>query len=290
MRSIQERIVALGKTDAGRALLSDAFRTCTPLRSAADADDLNAWFQVPWNYLAMGDYPFPSGYIIHGKGTLPPYPMRVACAPLADGAIAGNDTQLLAAARDAIEVYYNFTHAEPCFAPFGARAAAASLPLRMGANMHSILQRPTAQSIAAERANACTGDWGASGEGKRSKGRETQRAGSCATDPLSSSYLPPCFPRLPVLHRDCAALYPGHGQGAREDHGQAGPSCRWCSPSPRAFALLQDMFYPLSNFDFQATAEGCKRSWGIVPREDWATLHLASKVRPLRPRASEQRL
>lgn len=159
VRAVQERILALGQTAAGRTLLSNAFRTCQPLQTPGDASDLNAWFQVPWNYLAMGDYPFPSGYIIHGKGILPPYPMRVACQPLADGSLAGDDAKLMAAARDGIDVYYNFTHTEPCFAPFG-ESAEIMLPPRMGANMHSHLRRPAAVAAAARSAAQCTGDWG----------------------------------------------------------------------------------------------------------------------------------
>lgn len=31
---------------------------------------------------SMGNYPYPSSYILNGAGMLPPYPVRVACASL----------------------------------------------------------------------------------------------------------------------------------------------------------------------------------------------------------------
>ena len=37
------------------------------------------WLQSAFDYLAMGNFPYPSGYILNGDGTLPAYPFRVAC-------------------------------------------------------------------------------------------------------------------------------------------------------------------------------------------------------------------
>lgn len=75
----------------------------------------------------MGDYPFASGYIIHGNGLLPPYPMRVACAALSDSSLAKNDTALMDGMRAALDIYYNYTHTEPCFSPFGGQGQEANL-------------------------------------------------------------------------------------------------------------------------------------------------------------------
>lgn len=62
-----------------------------------------------WAYMAMGNYPFPSTYILNGQGTLPAWPVRVACEslnfPLAG---ASNDT-LLESLREAVSIYYNYT-------------------------------------------------------------------------------------------------------------------------------------------------------------------------------------
>jgi lysosomal Pro-X carboxypeptidase len=75
------------------------------------------WLQDAFDYLAMGNYPYPSSYILNGDGTLPAYPFRVACS----GAIAnpqlaavGGDA-LLSALADAVSVFYNYTGDKPCF-------------------------------------------------------------------------------------------------------------------------------------------------------------------------------
>jgi lysosomal Pro-X carboxypeptidase len=72
-----------GKSSAGRAVLSSAFQTCTPLQSMSDIDALLHTAQKPWLYLAEGNYPFPSTYIPFsldkGETPLPAWPMRVAC-------------------------------------------------------------------------------------------------------------------------------------------------------------------------------------------------------------------
>jgi lysosomal Pro-X carboxypeptidase len=33
--------------------------------------------------MAMGNFPYPSSYILNGNGKLPPFPVRVACEALA---------------------------------------------------------------------------------------------------------------------------------------------------------------------------------------------------------------
>lgn len=47
---------------------------------------------------------------------------------------------------------------------------------------------------------------------------------------------------------------------------------------PASVLPLQDMFWPLSEFDLAATIAGCQAQWGVTPRENWATLNLANKV------------
>ncbi|KAL0043128.1 hypothetical protein WJX79_009933 [Trebouxia sp. C0005] len=44
-----------------------------------DADMLAQWAQNAFDYLAVGDYPYPSNYMLNGQGVLPAYPMRAAC-------------------------------------------------------------------------------------------------------------------------------------------------------------------------------------------------------------------
>mmetsp|Transcript_8763 Transcript_8763/g.15057 ORF Transcript_8763/g.15057 Transcript_8763/m.15057 type:complete len:159 (+) Transcript_8763:3-479(+) len=63
--------------------------------------------------MAMGNYPYPSSYILNGNGELPAFPMRVACESLAAEGMEGD--ALLASLRDAAGVFYNYTHALGCY-------------------------------------------------------------------------------------------------------------------------------------------------------------------------------
>ena len=68
----------------------------TPLGSPTDVLDVALWAQGAFDYLAMGNFPYASSYILNGDGTLPPYPFRVACG----GAMA--DPKLLNKGGDAL--------------------------------------------------------------------------------------------------------------------------------------------------------------------------------------------
>eukprot|EP01013_Petalomonas_cantuscygni_P017757 TRINITY_DN349_c0_g2_i1.p1 TRINITY_DN349_c0_g2~~TRINITY_DN349_c0_g2_i1.p1 ORF type:complete len:564 (+),score=99.69 TRINITY_DN349_c0_g2_i1:40-1692(+) len=105
----------LGASARGRALLSDAFSLCTPLSNPADAQALSLWAQAALPFLAMGAYPYPSDYMTNGVGSLPPYPLRVACEKItaADPADAG---ELMRALAVGVGIYYNATGARvSCF-------------------------------------------------------------------------------------------------------------------------------------------------------------------------------
>ena len=56
---------------------------------------------------AMGNYPYPSTYILNGVGMLPAYPVRVACESLADEDLHG--AGLLSAFADSLGVFYNYS-------------------------------------------------------------------------------------------------------------------------------------------------------------------------------------
>jgi len=77
----------IGKTEDGRALLSQAANLCTPLRSQVDLQVLLNYLQTPLFDLAEGSYPFPSDYITYAltgsTAPLPPWAMQVMCEPLA---------------------------------------------------------------------------------------------------------------------------------------------------------------------------------------------------------------
>jgi len=78
----------VGRTQAGRDLIADALDLCDPLETTAQVAALSAAIQNTFFDLSEGDYPFPSTYITSavGPGTypLPAWPMRVACAGLAE--------------------------------------------------------------------------------------------------------------------------------------------------------------------------------------------------------------
>ena len=59
------------------------------------------------DYMAMGNYPYPSSYILNGNGQLPAYPVRAACEALAQEGLEG--TPLLTAFAKSLGVFYNYT-------------------------------------------------------------------------------------------------------------------------------------------------------------------------------------
>ena len=96
-------------------MLAKSFRTCAPLEAEAEAEGLVAWLQEPWSYLAMGNFPYASSYLVHGQGMLPAFPVRAACRPLDALPPQPSPRQLLVAARQAVSVFYNFSKTEKCF-------------------------------------------------------------------------------------------------------------------------------------------------------------------------------
>jgi hypothetical protein len=84
---------------AGRAKIKSGLRLCddVQLDSLADVLGLREWLSGAWVYLAMGDFPYPSSYMLNGNGQLPAFPVRVACSHMAqEGA---SEEQLLAGGR-----------------------------------------------------------------------------------------------------------------------------------------------------------------------------------------------
>ena len=62
---------------------------------------------------AMGNYPYPSTYILNGNGELPAYPVRVACESLASEDLQG--AELLSAFAGSLGVFYNYSKDLECF-------------------------------------------------------------------------------------------------------------------------------------------------------------------------------
>lgn len=101
------------KTEQGRAQLSQTFRLCAPLTSAADAVLLEIFLLNAWDTLAMGDYPYPDNYLTVGGPYLPAFPVREACQSMAAPNLTG--WALLEAHNNATGVFNNATLNVKCY-------------------------------------------------------------------------------------------------------------------------------------------------------------------------------
>lgn len=100
----------MATTVEGRWALSKAFRLCDTLASEEEVLTLLAgWITSAWAYMAMGNYPFPSTYILNGQGTLPAWPVRVACERLDFPTETASNATILTGLVEAVSVYYNYT-------------------------------------------------------------------------------------------------------------------------------------------------------------------------------------
>jgi lysosomal Pro-X carboxypeptidase len=145
-----DRILAAGQTADGRAKLTRGFRTCSPVQAPGNATDdpwyIMQWAQGPWANMAMGNFPYASSYLMHGKSMLPPWPVRAACSHL--DADLSDDEALFNAVRAAVAVQYNNTGDKACFDIVGD-AADLGLDPPPG-NAPPVYQR---------KGEKCTGDW-----------------------------------------------------------------------------------------------------------------------------------
>ncbi|GAB4814859.1 hypothetical protein N2152v2_001905 [Parachlorella kessleri] len=103
-----------GKSGGGRAAIGHAMRLCndSSLDNKDDVAELADWASSAWDYMAMGDYPYPSSYILNGNGELPAYPVRAACSHLAEPGLEGE--ALLASLAQAVGVLYNNSGSQEC--------------------------------------------------------------------------------------------------------------------------------------------------------------------------------
>ena len=88
--------------------------------TADDVVRIAYWLQDAFDYLAMGNFPYPDSYILMGDGTLPAFPFRAACAKTASAPnLARRENKkpdvLLEVLADFADVYYNYTRRLPCF-------------------------------------------------------------------------------------------------------------------------------------------------------------------------------
>lgn len=114
-RKTWSTLVKMGETEEGRALATAALGLCSnsAMKSTNDAIFVRDWLASAWDYMAMGDFPYPSSYMLNGGGTLPAYPVREACDALKEGGLEGEE--LLTAMAKAVGVFYNYSGSLECY-------------------------------------------------------------------------------------------------------------------------------------------------------------------------------
>lgn len=99
------------------AVLRSRFRVCAD-DAAADVElgeSIMNWLNDALAYMAMGNFPYPSGYILNGDGLLPAFPVRAACEFLAED-VTGDDQveEWLTGLASFAGVYYNYSKSLAC--------------------------------------------------------------------------------------------------------------------------------------------------------------------------------
>jgi lysosomal Pro-X carboxypeptidase len=98
--------------DVDPARLRSSFRVCDN-DTTTDVDlgvGIMNWLNDALAYMSMGNFPYPSGYILNGNGVLPAFPVRVACEYLVED-ITSDDKigDWLTGLASFASVYYNYT-------------------------------------------------------------------------------------------------------------------------------------------------------------------------------------
>merc|ERR1712096_83885 len=119
VRQAWQHIFSLGRTQEGRQELATVFRLCghDPLKSTDDVVKLALMQLLAWDTMAMGNFPYPSNYLIYqmtgnASTMLPAFPVRAACEHMKDN--FSSPVELLDAMRKATGVYYNASGVQ-CF-------------------------------------------------------------------------------------------------------------------------------------------------------------------------------
>lgn len=123
IKSAWTSIQKLGQSASGRQTLKETFGLCSDLQSNANVSGLMEWIKDAFSSMAMGNYPYPSSYLLNGIGMLPAYPVRAACAHLQDLHDEDDNMVLLSNLRESISIFYNATKDKACYDLFSPNNA-----------------------------------------------------------------------------------------------------------------------------------------------------------------------
>jgi len=120
VRQAWAELFAMGSTASGRQKLAELFRLCgeNPLPTVESVRKLAMHQLDAWDSMAMGNYPYPSDYLVYAQThdsryQLPAFPVRASCEKM----VAGDPStpeQLLSALHEATNVFHNVSGQLSC--------------------------------------------------------------------------------------------------------------------------------------------------------------------------------
>ena len=113
--NLRHALAAKALVQADPQLIRSSFAVCA---DDPTADEDMGWMATQWlnsalAYMAMGNFPYPSSYILNGDGQLPAFPIRVACESLSTD-WTGDEQRWLRSLSEFGGVYYNYSQTLEC--------------------------------------------------------------------------------------------------------------------------------------------------------------------------------
>jgi lysosomal Pro-X carboxypeptidase len=105
IRDAYKQVNTLASSPGGYSALTNAFSLCSPLQNQNDIINLWNWINNAIIYMAMTDYPYPTGFL----QPLPAWPVEAACVQVM------KYSNVLTGLAQASGVYYNTTGDQKCF-------------------------------------------------------------------------------------------------------------------------------------------------------------------------------
>ncbi|KNC84358.1 hypothetical protein SARC_03403 [Sphaeroforma arctica JP610] len=109
------KIFEMGGSKESCATLTHLFKRCedSEIKTFEDAKALATWVSAAVVNIAMGSFPYPSAYLLNGKGMLPAYPVAAACR-FVEG--ERTDMEIVEGLMTGLtQMYYNNTGDKTCF-------------------------------------------------------------------------------------------------------------------------------------------------------------------------------